>query len=207
MHDIRYIFERSDFVALTQALIREPLSQRLLKLLIAILFALHVVIVGWIAGDDTPFADQYRKAYGAFAPLLLLPLVLVVSSGFIATLMAMLVFKRNASANQEVTLWLRQEGVVASAGGLRSEVSWPAIVRVIDTPTRVFLALSRREALVVAKRGFASDEEADRALAFIIDHVDPATPLQRHTPWRIVDLRGLPAPTRRGDASDETLPL
>ncbi|NTJ41689.1 YcxB family protein [Agrobacterium larrymoorei] len=189
MCKIKYIYERRDFVALTRALIKRPLWQIALKLFFASLIAGHIFVVGWLVGGTDRLPPDYMSFYFYFSPLLFAPLFFVLFGDYIAGLNAALIFKRNASANKEISFELLEHGFIASSDDIRSELSWASITKVIETDHHLFLAISRREALTLPKRAFASETDFARTMDFVRNHVSPQTPIVKHTRFQIIDVK------------------
>jgi len=82
-------------------------------------------------------------------------------------LTAALIYRRNAIAEREVTLEFDGAGVQGGTAGLFSRIGWSAVRRVIETPRHLFIAISRREALIVPRRAFRHDDEYRTLAGFV----------------------------------------
>ncbi|WHA40438.1 YcxB family protein [Agrobacterium larrymoorei] len=189
MHEIRYIFERRDFVALTRALVRRPFWTTALKFIFASLIAGHVFVVQLMLSTGKRISADYLDFYFKSLPLWFLPLVFTACGDHLAGLLAAYVFKKNASANKEIIIDLQDDVIRARSDDIKSEIGWKSIVRVIETDKYLFLALSKREALTLPKRAFPSDAALADTMQFVREHVSPQTPVVRHSRFRTIDLR------------------
>jgi hypothetical protein len=88
-------------------------------------------------------------------------------------------FKNFWAANQEIALSFQPSGIEASMADTRSDVGWAVVKRIIETRTYLFLAVSKREAFVVPRRVFASDDAYQAARNFIASQVGPTVPAVR----------------------------
>lgn len=190
MRKFSYVFERRDFVALTKAMVRRSVLATVLTLFFAIIIATHIFIFMALKGAESVPPD-YVKLYVNLLPLWFLPLIFTLFGRQLAGLLAAYVFKKNASANKEIVMELQESSILARSEGIRSEVSWTSIVRIIETDRHLFFALSKREALTLPKRAFASEAEFAEALRFVSSHVSPQTPIVKHMPLRTIDLRAV----------------
>ncbi|WP_416408390.1 YcxB family protein [Agrobacterium rosae] len=139
----------------------------------------------WPAQEATWQAELYLLYW----PFWFLPLLLVVFSDQLAGLIAVLVFKTRAAANKEIVVTLSDHGVRARSADINSEISWKGIVKAIETQTHLFLALSKREALILPRRGFASDADYAEGVALVRANLIPSSPFVRHEGLRIIDVK------------------
>lgn len=168
---VTFRLERGDFVAMTHALTRP--TRRWQWLLTAALIALLVVMlyatVGslervWLVMQGAVQGRLPWNLYVIFAFVLLIPWV----SHYLAPLLAAMIFKRNAMANQDVTLTLDQAGIEGGSAGLQSRIAWSSVKRIIETPRHLFFTISKREAVTLPRRAFGSDQAYQAARAFAL---------------------------------------
>jgi hypothetical protein len=187
--EIRYICTRSDFIAVTRALIRRPFWQTALKLALLVIIAGNLFVMAWLWPGKEGVPPWYAEIYFRYWPFWFLPLLLTVFSSHLAALMAAMVFKTRAAANQEIVVTLSQDGVTARSADINSAISWGGIVKAIETKTHLFLALSKREALILPRRGFASAADYVEGFRLIGASLKPFAPFVRHEGLRIIDLK------------------
>ncbi len=175
--EVKFRFERGDFVAMTNALSRPTWRWRWLATVA--LIALWAIMLYAMAGSVERAWLVVRGAvqgrlpwdlYVVFAVALLFPWL----GHLVAPLMAAMVFKRNALANQEVTLSLDRAGIEGGGAGIQSRIAWSSIKRVIETPRHLFFAISKREAVTLPRRAFGSEQDYQAARAFALQQCGAA---------------------------------
>lgn len=190
MREIRYVFEKPDFVALTRALVRPSLLTTVFRLFFAVIIAANPLIVMVLRGAEN-VSPEYLEIYARYLPLWFLPLFFALFGTQVAGLAAAYVFKRNASANKEIVVELQENFILARSEDIRSEVSWKSVVKVIETDRHLLLALSKREALTLPKRAVASEDEIADVMHFVSSHVSPQTPIVKYRGLRTIDMRSV----------------
>lgn len=170
LYRITYRMERRDYVAMTAAL-AQPASARL-----AFEIAGYLAIVALaglaFAGSTTAYARALADAFSLPLALLTVPLVLagpllLALRPRIAGLVAALLYKRHAMADRDVTLDLNIEGIGGGASDLYSHIGWGAVTRLIETPSHLFIQISRREAMALPRRAVANDDQWRNIVGFI----------------------------------------
>lgn len=168
---IGYRMERADYIALCRALQTKPIQRALIE--IAVYFVL--LLAGAFVAANFNVAT-FLRVLGDFASfeapwwfylLLILGPVLALSHTEWVALVAALTYRRNAIADKNVSLSFDGSGVTATATNYETKVGWDAFIRLVETPTHAFLAISRREALIVPRRAFADEHDHRTLLAFI----------------------------------------
>lgn len=167
---VRYRMERGDYVALATTLGRRSLGRALAEA--AFYLALALVILLVIAGGLDQAAELLGDTVVLRAPwwvylLLLAGPVLALLHPHVMGLAAALSYGRKAIADREVTLAFDGTGIEGSTTGLFSRLGWSAARGVIETPRHFFVAVSRREALIVPRRAFSHDDEYRTLLGFV----------------------------------------
>lgn len=167
---LSYRMERRDYVALTVALSRAPL--RRLAFEIAGYFAIVAIVGLAIAGSAESYFEVLAGAFSLPQALLTIPLlaagpvILTVRpeiNGFVAAL----IYRRNAMAERDVTIDLTAEGIEGGAPDLYSEIGWGAVTGLIETPTHLFVRISKREALTIPRRAVPNEDEYRNLRGFI----------------------------------------
>jgi hypothetical protein len=164
-------FNRADYLALTNAM-----SRSMGRLRLALLLVWMVMIVGMLLLATDDWADFAVAAQDlvtmhnvpvSIYGLLGLFLLLIVFAPQIRRWRAMRMYSWNAIADREIKLEITETGVRVSGPGRDARLDWLLVRKVIVSPEHLFLALSRREAIVLPRRAFAmaSDFEAITALA------------------------------------------
>lgn len=162
--------ERADFVAMSAALSR-PAPTRL-AFEIAGYLAIVALVGLALAGSADAYARILADAFSlplAFItiPLLLAGPVILSLRPQINGLVAALVYERNASAGRDVVLDLTAEGIEGGAPDLYTQIGWGAVTGLIETPTHLFIRISRREALIIPRRAVPNEDEYRNLRGFI----------------------------------------
>ncbi|WP_210258455.1 YcxB family protein [Rhizobium skierniewicense] len=160
-----------------------------MKLVLFVIAAGNVVAITWLWPVKDGMPTWFAEIYFRYWPFWFLPLLLTVFSGHLAGLMAATVFKTRAAANQEIVVTLSKDGVTARSADINSDISWGGIVKAIETKTHLFLALSKREALILPRRGFPSAGDYAEGLRRIGASLKPSAPFVRHKGLCIIDLK------------------
>lgn len=168
---VTYRFERADFVAMTHALTRTSWRWRLAAT--AILIAVVVIALYAMAGTIDRTWLALRAVLEGRLPVdtyvIFLIAVLFAWCGHLAgPLAAGLIFKRNALADQEVSITLDAAGIAGSGGGVQTRIAWASIKRLIETRRHLFFAISKREAVMLPRRAFRSEQDYQAARAFAL---------------------------------------
>lgn len=167
---VTYRMERGDLVAMTMALSRS--SPRRLAFEIAAYLAIVALIGLALAGSADAYADTLADAFSMplaviTVPLLLAGPVILALRPQINGFVAALIYKRHAIADREVTLDLTAEGIEGGATDVYSRIGWGAVSGLIETPTHLFVRISRREALTIPRRAVPNEDEYRNLRGFI----------------------------------------
>lgn len=167
---VSYRMERGDYVALTVALgRREP--RRILFELTCYVLLLALVALGVAGSLDNLLAalEQVVTLPGAlvYVPLLVAGPIILLLTPQIGGLIAALIYRRNAIADKQVTLDLTVEGIEGGATDLYSRIGWAAVRKLVETPTHLFIQISKREALIIPRRAIADEDVYRNILGFI----------------------------------------
>jgi hypothetical protein len=175
---ITYRFERHDFVAMTRALAHKPWTWRLAA--VALWLVLVLIFLLLLRSSSLEILQRgLRMVVLDYLPLWVIGGIALLFNNRIMGLTAAAIFKNNAYANQEIELFIRKSGIESRAQGIRAEFTWAAVKRIIETSTHLFLAISKREALIIPRRAFASDDAYQDARGFIVSHAGPEVPVAR----------------------------
>jgi len=177
---IHYVMTRDDYVAMSAALLAPSLRSRLIRVAAFLVIALVFL---FIAGRGYEDFERFWIVISSRMPwwfYLLFPAValLMLVSHRLIWLTARSFYRKIAAAEKEVTMTVDASGIEAQSPDLKSNIGWSAIQRVIPVRDHVFLAISKREALIVPRRGFASDAEFAAFLPFVARHVPAGTPMK-----------------------------
>jgi hypothetical protein len=70
-------------------------------------------------------------------------------------------------ADRDVVLYLTAEGIEGGSADLYARVGWAAVQRLVETPTHLFLQISRREALLIPRRTVPNEDQYNNIKGFI----------------------------------------
>jgi hypothetical protein len=158
-YEFTYVMQRRDFVALTFAIQQITPWRFVATIVLCIIFMTGAYLLG-----NGPQA----------ATILERPMEIVVLAGFeVVTLLFLIfpfrwfylwyaastVFRRNAAAGKAMRFVIDAAAIVGGMEGISTTVAWPAVTRLIEKPNHLFLAISRREAMILPRRTFANDTE------------------------------------------------
>ena len=86
--------------------------------------------------------------------------------------MAFLYYRQLASAGATFTMTLAHAVVEGASAIGDTSIPWTTIKRTIRDKEHLFLPISKREALILPRRGFASDAEFDAACDYAAARVE-----------------------------------
>jgi hypothetical protein len=159
-----------DFLAMSRALGRRSIWTPVLILVLYFGIVAGFVLAG-VGGDIAAFTEVVRQISTGKAPVWLYPLLLlgpllVLLRPVYLRLLARQVYRRHVMAERNLSYRLNSDAVQGGIPEVQGRFLWSAIKRLIVTPEHAFLTLSRREALIVPRRAFATDEDFGMLLAF-----------------------------------------
>ena len=170
-YDLTYVMERRDFVALTFALTR-PSPGRLVR---SIVLAIMVFTAAYAIGNGTHAATLLERplelAVLAGYELLFILLIFFLLRWLYLWVAASTVFGRNAAAGKRMRFEIDDDTIVGGQEGISTTVRWLAVVRLIERPDYLFIALSRREAMILPRRAFGDQATFEGFIAFARGHV------------------------------------
>jgi len=156
-----YRFSLADYLALTDAMYRR--SWRRGTLIVLLWLVIVVTIMGLISDSWAQFWQALSDlVHLNGAPLYFYALVAVIPAVVVfmpqlRRLQARRIYSWNAIADLEIGLQINAIGVHTTMPGRSSQTQWSAVRGMKLTATHMFLTVSRREAIVVPRRAFASE--------------------------------------------------
>jgi YcxB-like protein len=103
--------------------------------------------------------------------LLLISLLVLVDIVFDWILMPW-VFRRLAIANKSLVMAFDHDGIVWSTEGLKGELAWSKVTRIITLKGYVFLFISKLEALCIPRRAFTSEAAFSSLVTYAKERVN-----------------------------------
>jgi hypothetical protein len=173
---LTYTYGYDDFVALVRAKrTLGPMGRFGWVSPYVVVSALYVVLVAaGFAWDGVPVS---RLLEGQNLLMLLAGMLVVIA--IVAAIdfvflywLYRLVFRRYALANREITITLEDDRIKWSSGAFAGECAWSGIKRMVETKDRLFLFISKVEAIVLPRRAVASDAEFRSIAAYVGRHVN-----------------------------------
>ncbi len=161
LFEFRFVNEARDYAAMVTAMTQRSMKQRLL---IGSVWSAAAIATAYWLGDGAP-----RSIVGNIvlvAPVIAIMVAILLFSPRINGLASRRVFRETAYANTEVTTFFTAVGVDMHCSGIDTHVDWSSVERIIETKAYVFLAISKRQALIVPRRAASSDQAFDDAVAF-----------------------------------------
>ncbi|MDQ8033932.1 MAG: YcxB family protein [Bordetella sp.] len=157
-HEITYTLTSRDYAAAMRALLHTPWWQRLIPLgaCVIALWAFTAMRAGIY--NPVVIAELVYRHGPAWLPAAALGLLLLGLSGpWIGGAMTAMYFRQLAAANATLHITLADDAVTSRASIGSSVIPWHTIRRVLCTRESLILALSKREAVILPRRGFVSD--------------------------------------------------
>ena len=156
-----YTLTPGDYAAMTVALTRRSWTRRLLTLAIWVAifwFALACLTALW---NPALLARVLLASGGMYwiGGALLFAALLILFGHWIAWGISFLYYRQLSSAGATITIALTDEAVEATSNVADTRLPWTTVKRVIGDARHTFLAISKREALILPRRAFASDAD------------------------------------------------
>jgi hypothetical protein len=163
---LSYIMQRDDFVALARVVSRRTPQRILFEALLLGVLIVGAYFIG--AGGSALTLPSYPAEFSAAIGVGLAVLLgtLFPLRWLQLWLMAGAAYRRNAAAGKTVTFDIDEHTIVGGIAGVTTTLQWSAVTRLIETPERLFVAISRREALILPRRAFADATTCDQFIAF-----------------------------------------
>lgn len=166
---LSYHMQRSDYVALTRALVGRSFWRPLL--ILAGFYATVFCFVMAAVGDaGTPLDVLTVIGTGQaplwFYPILLIGPVLAFLRPYYLGLIAARLYRRNALADKHLRFTFKSDAIECDTAEIQSRFLWSAVKAIIETPAHAFLMLSRREALIVPRRALPTPEDFEELMSF-----------------------------------------
>lgn len=155
-----YRFSRDDYLALVAAM--KPKSYRLRIVLAVAWLSLFVLVIFLSSHDWEQFVGAMRdlatmnEVPTIFYLMIGLGLALIAFLPSLTMLRAMRLYSGYAIADRELDMELDEAGLRISGPGRETRLEWRLVQRAVTSKDYLFLAISRREALVLPARAFAS---------------------------------------------------
>ncbi|HRF09148.1 MAG TPA: YcxB family protein [Xanthobacteraceae bacterium] len=116
------------------------------------------------------FRQTFHPYFGSFAPVIIVVLLGALFYAF-HTFVLFPWLIRDTLAGQligqgESEISLTEQGIISRLGKVVSEIPWDAVQRVADARGCIILFTGRNSGLILPRRAFDSQAEADRILAF-----------------------------------------
>lgn len=168
---VRFRMTRGDYMALSAMLTRRPLSRVVIELAIyvAALLALALIVAGGnVEAAIRAIGQLFTPPTGLLYLALILagPLLLILTP-WITGLIAGIIYRRNAIADQDIVLHLTAQGIEGGAVDLYSRIGWAAVNRLVETPDHLFIQISPREALIIPRRAVPNEDVYRNIVGFI----------------------------------------
>ena len=181
IYHLTYVMQRGDFVALTRALSRR-------NLLASALLIGGASVLGYLIGAGGHFvAPPDSKVFWITVALdiAILLVVLFPLRWLYLWFAAAAIYRRNAAADKTMRFDINDDTITGGMPGMSTTLTWANVTRLIETPDRLFVAISRREAMILPRRAFPDAAAYTAFLAFAQGRVaatrtavpvDPAAP-------------------------------
>lgn len=173
---IAYTMTPWDYAAMTRAVTHRPWQRRMITLALW-LFSVWCLLVLFTDGFNPITMIRAIIAGNSWPWILAIMtgvLLYTVASHWIAWAISFAYYKELASADATITMTLTDEAVSGESSVANTKTPWTTVTRIIREKDFLFLPISKREAFILPRRGFASDMEFDAAYRFATERVSPA---------------------------------
>lgn len=82
------------------------------------------------------------------------------------------IFGRFAMANKSIVITFTENGIAWSSEGLRGEISWTKVIRLITSKGYLFFFISKQEAIGLSRRAVATEEEFESIVSYAKERVN-----------------------------------
>ena len=169
--EVTFKMDRADYVALCLAMRRKARWRVAAEATGALLIVPAAMLVA-TAGNFDASLSALRAIATLHAPWWIYPIILaapllVVQQRLLIALKAGRAYRRYAIADREMRHSFETDGLETILTNFESWISWHAIESIIETSDHLFLAISRREALILPRRAFTSDTDYQRLTGFV----------------------------------------
>lgn len=173
---LSYTYGYDDFAALVVAKrslgLMGVLGRATPYVLVSLLYL--VFMIGSLAFDGVPLTEMLSAPtiFYILVGVLLVVLCVAIINAFFARLALRPVFRRYALANKEIAITLEESGLKWTGGGFTGGCPWDNVKWVVETKERLFLFISKVEALVLPRRAVSSEQDFEAVAAFVREHAN-----------------------------------
>lgn len=155
-HSAAHTLTLADYRALRRAMRKlNPVGQTIETFSTIIILFLILSYLVWAYTDWGPDWDFLSGS----APVVLYgALYLTVFAALKVFVLSSWAFRRCAIANKPVTITFGENGIVQSSEGVKSELAWSKMTRLVTLKGYLFLFISRVEAICIPQRALASED-------------------------------------------------
>jgi hypothetical protein len=170
---ITYTMTPRDYTAMTRAVTRRPWQRRLITLALWLfsVWCLLVLFTDVFNPITMIRAIIAAKSWAWILAIMTGVLLYTVASHWIAWAISFAYYRELASADATITMTLTDEGVGGESNVTDTKAPWTTVKRIIREKDYLFLPISKREAFILPRRGFASNTQFDAAHRFATERV------------------------------------
>jgi hypothetical protein len=165
---ITYTLTRRDYAAMARALTRRP-WQRSLVTMVLWLFAVWCLMVFYTNVYNPVVMVEAMVADGSMLWMvggLAIVLLVSLATHWLAWGASFLSYRQIASADATITTTLSDDAIRVTSSVADSTVPWTTVKRIIRERNYLMLPISKREAFILPRRGFAAQQEFDDACRY-----------------------------------------
>ena len=166
---ITYTMTSRDYAAMARALTRRPLARSILTLVLWLCSAWCLVFLSTDVANPLEIGRAILAIPSSlwfFAAVFVFIGVISIFSHWFSWAVAFLYYRQLATADATVTMTMGDTEVEASSTVANTTTPWATVKRVLRERDYLFLALSKREAFILPRRGFGSQAAFDAACRY-----------------------------------------
>ncbi|SCX27235.1 hypothetical protein DSM25558_4183 [Agrobacterium sp. DSM 25558] len=172
--EITYTLTPRDYAAMTSAITRRSFGRNLFTfaLLVASVWCLMVFfmkIYDPLEMMRRVAADSISAS--AFTALLIFVCAVTIANQWIVWGVSYLHYRKLASAGSTITITMDETGIQSRSSVASSVIPWNTVKRVLREKDHMISAISEREALILPRRSFKSEEDFNAAVVYALGRV------------------------------------
>jgi hypothetical protein len=157
-----------DYAAMARALTRRPWQRSIITMILLLFSVWCLLVLSTDEYNPLTMTGAIVDSGSTLWMLGLLAVILLFSLGghWLSWAVSFLYYRQIASADATITITLNDDAIRVSSSVADSTVPWATVKRIICERDYLMLAISKREAFIMPRRGFESPERFDDACRY-----------------------------------------
>ena len=158
-----YTLTAWDYAAMARGLTRRPWTRSMITMVLWLFAVWCLLVFSTNECNPVTMAGAIVASGATLWMLGCLVVVLLISLGthWLSWAISFLYYRQIASANATITIALHDDAIRVKSSVANSSVPWATVKRIIVERDCLMLAISKREAFILPRRGFESQEQFD----------------------------------------------